>query len=336
MSDQLVPYKLVINHKGKKHLEYQHDRKNIKISKDDIKNYSKNKKNQHLKALLNYLLNKFGNSPKKMFKRALQENAYEVLPNYYCSSLTTFFRLFNKLRIKNIEKSLDSLLELSQSSKVYQSKIDTLNSSQIWQAYQDSYYAYHGNKDFKNSMIPLWLKDCPYYNSENGLLIIEQNLKAYIYEENENLTIAFAGTQVTSRIESVLADVIQLFGDSYVYVLSCGLIAMALKTKAYENVTVVGHSLGGGLTQFSVISNQSERLSGICFNSAGLSSYSLKALTPEKINFSKDKINHYTTKHDLVSKIGALIGHVVILPEVNDSLHGLNSIKPCLETYIKQ
>ena len=69
-----------------------------------------------------------------------------------------------------------------------------------------------------------------------------------------------------------------------------------------------GHSLGGGLMQFSCAALNSKRLHGYGYNSAGLSDHSMKIISNYSSRILQCKVVHICSLHDPVSRLGHQIG----------------------------
>lgn len=94
-----------------------------------------------------------------------------------------------------------------------------------------------------------------------------------------------------------------LVGVSLIYKVALGLV-VKMKEKYGSNLLVVGHSLGGGLTQFAVAGLDDYNVVGFGYNSAGLSNMAVDLL--------KDKyqggIHHLHLRYDQVFLIGNQLG----------------------------
>lgn len=155
-------------------------------------------------------------------------------------------------------------------------------------------------------------------------------------EGDDTVLIGFAGTQL-NNIETINADVQQFTGFyTMFYQMAIGAVALMLERYPSHNVRVIGHSLGGGLAQFSVAANIKEthgRLTGIGFNSAGLSSVTYSSIKPN-LRLGKFYIKHYVTPYDFISPFGQFVGSKIQLPRNGKSLHGIVDIASCVEKYI--
>lgn len=111
-----------------------------------------------------------------------------------------------------------------------------------------------------------------------------------------------------------LNNLSQLIGYSYLYIVAAGYLCTEINNHLpLKEFKVCGHSLGGGLAQFSVAANvkihKGKSFEGICYNSAGLSKEMYNLLN----NNAVYPIKHVFTQKDLVHKLGFLIGEFYVL-----------------------
>lgn len=147
----------------------------------------------------------------------------------------------------------------------------------------------------------------------------------------EDLVIlSYAGTEPrlsTRRFHNLMTDVAQIFyGPETTYLAAVGLL-LELRREVAENIKVVGHSLGGGLMQYAVTAVGDDRIYGMGFNSAGLSTYSRKTLGMSRIQKGERKIQHLCADTDYISPIGQQIGtvlHVSTGVKLSHALDDLN------------
>lgn len=107
-----------------------------------------------------------------------------------------------------------------------------------------------------------------------------------------------------------VTDITQiLLGDSLVYFMALGLVVLASKQYPTSNIVVIGHSLGGGLAQFSTGSMRDTRITAYGYNSAGLSFLTMKKMgVPEKDLSLHKQIFHLHLEGDIIFKIGNQLG----------------------------
>lgn len=111
-----------------------------------------------------------------------------------------------------------------------------------------------------------------------------------------------------------LNNLTQLTGYSYLYIVAAGYLCIEMdKAHTAKEFKVCGHSLGGGLAQFSVAANtekhEGQSLEAICYNSAGLSEEMYNLLNANLVF----PIVHVFTQKDLVHNLGFLLGKLYVL-----------------------
>lgn len=151
---------------------------------------------------------------------------------------------------------------------------------------------------------------------QTGLMDFSQSMRIWCGRTALGLTVAFSGTRA-HHLKTVSADVEQLFMPSLHYLAAAGVVRLFLREFAAEPLWVVGHSLGGGLTQFAVAAQAPEdlpRLRGVAFNAAGLSLASLNVLGEARMAAAQNRIAHFTTRLDPASAFGGLLGAHLRLP----------------------
>ena len=116
-----------------------------------------------------------------------------------------------------------------------------------------------------------------------------------------------------------LPDAEQIFGPSLIYACAVGMVALVAQHMGQGNLFVLGHSLGGGLTQFAVAANRSNHIEGWGFNSAGLSETSVRALLTaadvDQVAMENVVLTSLCYREaDPVSKLGGLVGTVTTIP----------------------
>lgn len=154
--------------------------------------------------------------------------------------------------------------------------------------------------------------------NNNGRFVGDFGFEGNItWKENSDkeIVLAFRGTD---NVINWITDVIQYcIGFSFVYFQAAGLLNELCEDKNARGreITVIGHSLGGGLAQFAtacvekVLPGRSRRiitrLSAIGFNSAGLNKTLYSSLVP----FSNN-ISHLHLKYDVIMMLGNQLGIV--------------------------
>ena len=142
------------------------------------------------------------------------------------------------------------------------------------------------------------------FELEDGKINLPLGLKGYIAScpGVRRVVIGFRGT---SSIWNVITDLAQyLVGVSLVYKMALGLLLELKEKYPDRSFWVLGHSLGGGLTQFAVAGMDDKRFVGFGYNSAGLSNMAKGIF---RARFS-DNIVHLHLKDDQVFFIGNQLG----------------------------
>ena len=153
-------------------------------------------------------------------------------------------------------------------------------------------------------------------NDEYGLSVA---LFDYKFNKKTLRCVSFAGTRlgITSSkkrkvmVQNVLTDIFQYFnGPSATYFSSVGLLNEITQSYPKGGLYVFGHSLGGGLMQYSCAALNCKMLHVYGYNSAGLSDNTIKTIP----DYDKDnlvcKVVHICALHDPVSRLGQQIGVV--------------------------
>lgn len=174
------------------------------------------------------------------------------------------------------------------------------------------------------------------YEERTGLLKASRGLQAWLGKKDNNLVVAFCGTDV-KNIDMIYADIEQLSSPSILYLKAAGLLKLIKEQFRARRLMVTGHSLGGGLTQFSLTANltaERQSMDGWLYNPAGLSAISMYYLKAERMKRAKQKIDVFMTAYDPVSTFGAKLGHLVTLPKSRHNGHGRNDLQECMTLYV--
>lgn len=151
-------------------------------------------------------------------------------------------------------------------------------------------------------------------NDEHGLSVA---LFDYKLNKRTLRCVSIAGTRLgitTGKkwkvmAQNVLTDIFQYFNvPSTTYLFSVGLLNDIIQSYPKGGIYVFGHSLGGGLMQFSCAALNSKRLHGYGYNSAGLSDHSMKIISNYSSRILQCKVVHICSLHDPVSRLGHQIG----------------------------
>lgn len=146
--------------------------------------------------------------------------------------------------------------------------------------------------------------------SFQGRFHLPLSFKGYVAKSRctDKLIIGFRGTD---NFTNVVTDITQyLVGASLVYKMALGLL-LEIKAQYGDNLLIVGHSLGGGLMQFTVAGLNEPNVEGVGFNSAGLSDMAYK-----QVCFGDGRVIHFHLKSDQVFLIGHQFGKCCDLKKV--------------------
>lgn len=140
--------------------------------------------------------------------------------------------------------------------------------------------------------------------------------------------VGFGGTQAGSDTQmlahQLIADGAQFLGFlPTIYKQADAIVRVLKKVFPKTNISVCGHSLGGGLTQYATLRNQdNERIQGYSFDGAALGHAAQQKINENRLSKANDVITHVTVTGDPVSdwsfnflgtldKIASAIGSLV-------------------------
>lgn len=131
--------------------------------------------------------------------------------------------------------------------------------------------------------------------------------------ESKLVFLAFSGTDLHLK-NHICTDIHQLFGHAdCTYIAAIGVLNEVCETYTTNEVCVIGHSLGGGLAQYSFghLKKKYSNLKGIGYNSAGLSTFNYNQV--KKFVNNQDFV-HVVIDNDWCHKAGKHIGTSKLLP----------------------
>lgn len=171
------------------------------------------------------------------------------------------------------------------------------------------------------------------YKNSNCGIDLGMGLRGALFavpEFDDAVILSFAGTEKAlsnRKLHNVVTDIFQLYyGPETTYMAAVGLLK-DIMASVKDDIWVVGHSLGGGLMQYACVAMNDSRVHGIGYNAAGLSSYSLKALTANRINMMEHNIRQIRSCSDYISRMGKLIGKDVQFVDTNKNCsHSLDDL----------
>lgn len=189
-------------------------------------------------------------------------------------------------------------------------------------------YAYDNNKPHQGTKIaitPVTLSNqrandiTTNYDSVSMFLNLEDayGMKVAFFDNvNIGHCLAFAGTRIDFRdtwssfvtIENFLTDFIQaVYKPTPAYFASVGIVDKVLNDFPNdEKLSVFGHSLGGGLMQFSCTANNDARIDGYGYNAAGLSAVTCDILWNHLHNQTQSNLSFIAGTTDFASKTGKI------------------------------
>jgi hypothetical protein len=174
------------------------------------------------------------------------------------------------------------------------------------------------------------------YTESTGLLKSARGLQVWLGKKGDNIVVSYSGTD-PSNFSMVYADIAQLSSPSVLYLKAAGLLKLIAEQFSDKNIYVTGHSLGGGLTQFSLTACMKfaeNRLTGFGYNPAGLSIESVNHLGDDRLAKAKKHVWIFMTCYDPVSSFGGKIGCLTTLPKSDKNGHMMVDLKECMKLYL--
>lgn len=166
-------------------------------------------------------------------------------------------------------------------------------------------------------------------------------LKGYVACDKEGIPGVYIGFRGSVNFMNYVTDLHQLlFGPDISYFLAVGITAKVYEDLKEHNcpIYVVGHSLGGGLSQYATAAIDNPMVGAVCYNSAGLSDQTLGTLNQRKA-LSAYKIIHMYVSPDLVFRFGNQLGSAYKYEVKKDPIraHLMSSVRKAAENqnYLK-
>lgn len=282
-------------------------------------------------------------SEKDKAGRKLAEAGNTILPGY-ASLIESCFVGVAELFIPTFTPTIIGITEAQAECAIKYQESRTVDKTLSSQMLDIANYAYEGHgSSSTGEFVKLAASELPsdirvLYDESTGLLTSSRGLQVWLGKKDDTIVVSYSGTDPTD-VDMLYADAIQLSAPSVLYLKAAGLLNLLLKHIPNKKFYVTGHSLGGGLTQFSVTANMeiaSERLQGYGYNPAGLSMISIRHLKDERMEKAKSKIWMFMTCMDMVSAVGGKIGCLTTLPKTDQNGHGIVSLKTCMKKYMEQ
>lgn len=245
-------------------------------------------------------------------------------------------RIWNLYRKVSLSETINALVELSWSFwSSAKGELTTTFSPLHKNCIAMASYAYKEIPYPTKEVTPLQIKGvlgCPIktYDSKTALFGFESWLKEIggsilVTKEKDTIFLAFSGTHKWN-ICNWITNLVQYYSSiDSVYLAAFGIALELRRSYPSHRIIITGHSLGGGLAQFTTASMCENNVSGICYNSAGLSEESCKIVQKhaKEVQFKgNDNITHIVMEHDPVSRLGCLLGKKLVL---NSNEKGLNA-----------
>ena len=273
--------------------------------------------------------------------RSLINAGHKILPMYasliegFFTTIAEFFTLdFVPTLIGISEAQAECALRYQDNNR----SVDKQMASRMLDIADYAYSGYSGSEDYQKlsaSEIPQSIRSL--YDENQGLISSSRGLRVWLGKKDNNIAVSYSGTDIKD-IDMVYADIIQLSQPSILYLKAAGLLKILMDNMPGKHFFVAGHSLGGGLTQFSVTANMndnSHRITGYGYNPAGLSMLSIKHLENSRMTKAVKNIWIFMTCKDPVSAFGGKLGCLTTLPKTEKNGHGMADLKECMRKYLE-
>lgn len=262
----------------------------------------------------------------------------------YCNLIKGFFTTIAELFMPIFSPTLIGIAEAQAECALhYQDNKRNVNKQMASDMLDIADYAYGGHSKSKQgefqklstSEIPQRIRLL--YDEKQGLLSSTRGLRVWLGKKDGTVVVSYSGTDF-KNFDMVYADIIQLSQPSILYLKAAGLLKILLDNIPGKPFFVTGHSLGGGLSQFSLTANMGlypNRLSGYGYNPAGLSMTSIKHLNDDRLKKAAKNMWIFMTCYDPVSAVGGKIGCLTTLPKTDKNGHGVSDLKVCMKKYLE-
>ena len=270
-------------------------------------------------------------------QKLLQDNGSILLPKYseYITSFITVIETMYKLDLPNFFSQIKAL---NMTSLQYRKdKADNKLEAHLMLKFANN--SYGENIDFseysplEEAVYPKELQ--PFYDKKTGIYNGGHGLKVWTAKKDNTIVISYSGTDV-KNLYMDYEDFNQIFSASALYLEAAGFLKIITNNLKNKKFIICGHSLGGGLAQFSTaanVDNFTNTYTCYAYNPAGLSTISLEHLGNTRILKAIENIYVYVTTKDLVSLTGAKLGTLITLPATNHNGHGIAALMECMGVY---
>lgn len=270
-------------------------------------------------------------------QKLLSKKGSELLPGYI-SFLSSLVNIAGVLLGGDIKQFIGQTAVLNLVKQYRVNIPDNKQEAQIMLECANNAYSgkkeYAGFRPLPKNTYPTQLQ--PLYDETSGFYNGGHGLKVWTAMKGDDIVVAFSGTD-PKNLYMDYEDFNQIFAGSVLYLEAAGFLHILIDWTENKNFFICGHSLGGGLAQFSTVANIDrfkKKYKCYAFNPAGLSINSLNFLKKERITKALNNIFVYVTCKDIVSLSGAKLGNVVTLPKTGKDGHGIDSLRECMNKYI--
>lgn len=274
-------------------------------------------------------------------QKMLQDKGNELLPNY-SSYLTSFIKVLDSMFTLDSAQFLAQIKALDILTKPYRKyNADNKNEAHIMLQFANNSYGgldmnFNGYTPLKKESYPTELQ--PLYDEEKGIYNGGHGLKVWTAENKDTVVISYSGTDIKNFYMDY-EDFNQIFSGSVLYLEAAGFLNIFTNKFKDKKFMICGHSLGGGLAQFSTVANVNnfnKEYKCYAYNPAGLSTESINHLGETRILNTVNNIFVYVTTKDFVSLSGAKLGTIITLPKTSKNGHRIAALNECMEKYLLQ